>query len=921
MRDNDGRIKKRILIPLALGLLLLLGVSFFSLYWQQQWQLQQQIRASLTSVERLFPGLLAEEAKFLEGQIEFLKIDFILQQAYLNRDRQAFVQHAQPIFENMHTKSGVTHFYVTTLDGVRFVRVHSPTVYGDNANNFTTAQAARQDSPAYGIELGKFGTFTLRVVYPWYIDGELRGYIELGEEVEQITPKLKEILNVEVFFIIDKTYLDQTSWQQGVQLMGLTGDWDQYADFVIIDRTLPQPPANLEPYLKRSHADHYDTLFYTSVSERSYLAGFVRLFDASGRDVGDILVLNDVTVAEARLEGILAALMSLAVLIGGGLFGFFYLYTNRIEQQLVSRRQELTSEITERTRAEEKLQHTMRQIERSKRLLWAVIDATPDWIFARDKSFRYILVNHSFAQVFNRTPQEMINQTEAELGISFEQIFDNPSNRLPTFRADDEAVLTGQTIRRSYDLGAGGDGIRRVFDTYKLPLYDRQGDIFAVLSISRDITKRKQMEAELRQHRTHLEELVADRTKRLELITTLSGHLNAIRDLHNLLAELVNRTRETFDYYHVHVYLVEAESDDLVMIAGSGDVGRQLKQRGHRLQRGQGIVGNVASTNHYFLSNNVDSVAHFFRNPLLPDTQSELAVPLRKGNQVIGVLDIQDRRQHRFTSEDVSIMQTIADQTTIAVDNARLLAERQNTILKLQEADRIKSQFITMVSHELRTPLQAINGFAELLLLELGGPLPEFIQKDVQLIHKNGLHLLDLINDILDISQIDSGELQLNPEPLEPQEIVDEVLTAAKIWLKDKPVKFIIDIADDMPPIYADPTRLKQILLNLMSNAIKFTNEGAVTVSVNRHSSSDNMAQFAVSDTGSGIPADKRQEIFERFRQVDMSDSRPHGGTGLGLAICKHLVEMHGGEIGVQSEKGVGSEFYFTIPFVTALNL
>jgi signal transduction histidine kinase len=428
------------------------------------------------------------------------------------------------------------------------------------------------------------------------------------------------------------------------------------------------------------------------------------------------------------------------------------------------------------------------------------------------------------------------------------------------------------------------------------------------------ITERNARIAEVEKLSTTLEERVLDRTYRLELIATLSGHLSSILDLNTLLKVMVNQVKDGFGYYHVHVYLFDEATDHLIMTEGSGYVGQQLKAKNHYLLAGQGIVGLAATTQQPFVSNNVDEVANFIRNPLLPNTQSELAVPLLKGEQVLGVLDIQSDQLNRFSDEDISLMQSLANQTAIAIDNARLLAEKQATIVKLQELDRLKSEFLTSMSHELRTPLNAILGFSDVLLQGIDGDLTEYAQNDVQLIYNSGQHLLTLINDILDISKIEAGMMELVCESVEINPLLDELIASSTPLTGNKPLKIVAEYPPDLPIIYADKIRLKQILLNLMSNAIKFTAQGQIKLKV------ECMAEFMifiVIDTGIGIPLDKQQLVFERFKQADMSTTKLYGGTGLGLAICKQLVEMHGGRIGVRSELGVGAEFWFTIPLKT----
>jgi signal transduction histidine kinase len=293
--------------------------------------------------------------------------------------------------------------------------------------------------------------------------------------------------------------------------------------------------------------------------------------------------------------------------------------------------------------------------------------------------------------------------------------------------------------------------------------------------------------------------------------------------------------------------------------------------------------------------------------------RSVLCVPLINQGELTGMLYLENSLvTGAFTSDRVDILNLLSSQAAISIDKARLLAERQDAIVKLQAVDRAKSQFITMMSHELRTPLNAINGFAELLMLGLSGELPKQAQDDVQLIHNNGQHLLNLINDIIDISQIESGQVQITPEYLNVQPVIDEVLMVFRPSITNKPVEFVMAVPEDLPLVYADRTRLKQILLNLVSNAVKFTSEGTITIKV-ESDHSDKLC-FMVIDTGIGIPPDKLEIIFERFQQADMSDARRYGGMGLGLSICLELVRQHGGDIFVESELDHGTTFRFTIP-------
>jgi signal transduction histidine kinase len=232
----------------------------------------------------------------------------------------------------------------------------------------------------------------------------------------------------------------------------------------------------------------------------------------------------------------------------------------------------------------------------------------------------------------------------------------------------------------------------------------------------------------------------------------------------------------------------------------------------------------------------------------------------------------------------------------------------------LREVDRLKSEFLASMSHELRTPLNSIIGYAEVLLDGIDGDLGEEMREDVGAIHGSGKHLLNLINDILDLAKIEAGQMDLIRDNVELKPLVQEVMTTAKVLLMGKPVDLVVDIDESLPLVDADALRLRQILSNLITNAIKFTQEGSITVRAEPHEADPSLLLVSVIDTGIGIKAEHLPLVFERFRQVDQSATRRVGGTGLGLAITRQLVQMHGGDLWVQSEVGVGSIFTFTMP-------
>jgi signal transduction histidine kinase len=245
------------------------------------------------------------------------------------------------------------------------------------------------------------------------------------------------------------------------------------------------------------------------------------------------------------------------------------------------------------------------------------------------------------------------------------------------------------------------------------------------------------------------------------------------------------------------------------------------------------------------------------------------------------------------------------DEQRVAAETLRGLNER------LALASRAKSEFLANMSHELRTPLNAILGFTEIMLDELYGEVPPSLREPLVDIQTNGRHLLRLINDVLDLSKIEAGRLELGVDEYSVQEIVDVVHASLKSLAFEKGLTFGARVPPEIPPARGDGRRLTQCLLNLAGNALKFTRHGRVEIDVRLD---DGWLTYRVTDTGIGIPKEEVENIFAEFRQVDTTITREFGGTGLGLSITKRLVEMHGGRIGVESELGKGSTFFFTVP-------
>jgi len=288
-----------------------------------------------------------------------------------------------------------------------------------------------------------------------------------------------------------------------------------------------------------------------------------------------------------------------------------------------------------------------------------------------------------------------------------------------------------------------------------------------------------------------------------------------------------------------------------------------------------------------------------------------LAVPLLREDRLIGGLVVRRRAPGQFEKETVDLLQTFATQSALAIQNARLFREIEEKGHELEIASKHKSDFLANMSHELRTPLNAILGYTELILDKIYGNVPEQIQEVLERVEQNGRHLLSLINDVLDLSKIEAGQLTLSLADYSMKEVIHTVVTAVESLAAEKNLELKVSVSPEVDYGKGDQQRISQVLMNLVGNAIKFTEAGEVEVDA---TASNDTFVVSVSDTGPGLSEGDQERIFEEFHQVDASSTRTKGGTGLGLAIAKRIVEMHGGRIWVESTSGKGSTFSFTIP-------
>lgn len=537
----------------------------------------------------------------------------------------------------------------------------------------------------------------------------------------------------------------------------------------------------------------------------------------------------------------------------------------------------LYAEFRKRAQAYASLHAREEELQRSGALMQAVAEGTSDSIFVKDAQGLYLMINSAGCRFLGRPREEILGKDDRALF--------SPEDAGTVMARDRETLVSGNA--NTYEEQITVEGRPRTFLVTKGPVRDANGHIVGIFGVSRDITGLKKAEQSLRESESKYRELVE--------------HANSI------ILHWAHDGRITFLNKYGQRFFGYAEEE----ILGRHVVGTIVPETDHAGRDLTRLIDQICADPEAFEQNvnenmrrNGERVWIAWTNRILWDAQGQVSEILSIGTNITEL----KRAEEAIRELNVGLERRVEERT------AELAIAKE----RAEAADRLKSAFLANMSHELRTPLNSIIGFTGILLQGLAGPLADEQRKQLEMVRNSGRHLLALINDVLDISKIEAEQLQVNVQSFNLSDSIAKVAGIVRPLAEKKGLCLRLQIAPDLDTWESDPRRVEQILLNLLNNAVKFTDAGCITLKAAIKNAQDSTrrgaVEISVEDTGIGIRAEDMDKLFLPFRQIDSGISRQHEGTGLGLAICRRLAALLGGDISITSNWGKGSVFTVTLP-------
>ncbi|MBF0419872.1 MAG: PAS domain S-box protein [Magnetococcales bacterium] len=847
----------------------LLSVIFLlSLHWMHVEQEENQSTVFEQQVLATIQLLIQENYQVLEGQLALLALDRILSDLFQKGDQDGLQRATSPLLTRLQATQGVATLSFYTREGSLFLRLHQPDPHEKESRSPTVLRARKTGQTVHGLELNQMDTLVIRVVEPWVVDGHLVGYLEIGKELAKVLEAVNATLHTDIYLFIDKNYLSKDPWRAWMATQGRGDDWDRFADFVSAEGFKHNFPPMLDTLVHEDHVGVGTFLLDRPDSDNDlHFHYFIRpVLDVENRRVAKMIALFKDSPMEHLLNEhktqVIAGISISALLL--------VLVFGRLIGRIGARFQKATAELRlseERNRA--------------------ILDTALDAIISIDANGTILEFNKAAERIFKFGREDIVGKKIGDTLIPPELQEGHKQGMARYLTTGERRVVDKHVEMEALDC----DARRMPIEIAITAIHDRESTFFT--AFLRDISERKETLASLHAAITEAQ------SNNLSLRQEVVGHQRTMARLQ------ASEERFRSVTHSIRDAIIAADQEQTIVFWNRG--AEVLFGYDAREAVGKKVTILIPER---FTSVHLQGYQRFLENgtgPLIGQS-TELSGLRKDGSEFPLEMSLNSWSQADGSRFFSAIIRDISDRKR---DEDALLNAKE----RAEEANKAKGLFLANISHEIRTPMNTIIGMGYLLQQT---SLKPGQRGQLGKIQHAAEALLAMINDILDFSKIDSGRMELELIPFVLVTVLEKVKDQIVLRAAEKGLKIVLSVPKDLPrSLLGDPLRLEQILINLGTNAVKFTAAGEIVFRIlprDRTGDAITLA-FSVQDTGIGMTEAQIAKLFQPFVQADSTTTRNYGGTGLGLAICKNLVELMGGTIQVKSAPGSGSEFAFTLPF------